>query len=261
MCGIFCAVARHGCHVVPSSTVKQRLLARGPDASKEILFTVGGASGNDVVSLTLFSTVLSLRGPVTTEQPFQQHGSSDSALCWNGEAWNIRRQRLDENDNDTAAVHELLCLALCPLGQSETRLQESAVASACTVSRTLAQISGPYAFVYYHKHTSRLFFGRDFLGRRSLLWKVGQHGELLLSSIGDGSLDGSWTEVEADGIYCIDLNSASDAAALPTADGTPAISIDPRVFKVPYTFSHASDDTTSVGLLDSAFGVFVLISR
>lgn len=243
MCGIFCSVARHG-YVVPSKITKERLIARGPDASKEVQVKVKATSEEDPVYVTLFSTVLSLRGCATTEQPLQRSGS-DTALCWNGEAWKIRNQRPHENDNDTSAVYDLLSLALnraeSPAGTSS---QDSAIASASIISSTLSLISGPYAFVYYHKETSRLFFGRDFLGRRSLLWKVGENQELLLSSVGDGSLDGSWTEVEADGIYCIDF--ASKAATMPSAERC-SISSDFNVFKVPYTFSHLSDNNTSVG--------------
>lgn len=36
----------------------------------------------------------------------------------------------------------------------------------------LADIQGPYAFIYYHASSERLFFGRDPLGRRSLLVHV-----------------------------------------------------------------------------------------
>lgn len=245
MCGIFCSVARHG-HVVPSKITKERLLARGPDASKEVLLRVDGVSSEEPMYLTLFSTVLSLRGCATIEQPFQR-GGSETALCWNGEAWKIRDQRPHENDNDTSAVYDVLSSALDHVQSPGMGLQDSAIASASIVSRTLALISGPYAFVYYNKDTSRLFFGRDFLGRRSLLWKVGENQELLLSSVGDGSLDGSWTEVEADGIYCIDL--ASKAATMPTAAEGCAISSDLHMFKVPYTFSYLSDNNNSVGHL------------
>lgn len=242
MCGIFCSVARRG-HVAPSQTTKERLLARGPDASKEVLLHVEGAA-EEPLYITLFSTVLSLRGYLTTEQPFQL-GASTTALCWNGEAWKIRNRRPDENDNDTSAVYDLLCSALDHMQDSGTKLPDHATARASIVSRTLAQVSGPYAFVYYHEDTSTLFFGRDFLGRRSLLWKVGENSELLLSSVGDGTPDGSWTEVEANGIYCIDL--ASKAATIPGSAEKCAISSGLDVFKVSYTFSDGSDNNTSVG--------------
>ncbi|PIB02677.1 Asparagine synthetase domain-containing protein [Cercospora beticola] len=240
MCGIFCSVARHG-HALPSPAMKTRLTARGPDASNTVLAEVEESSGETRTYLTLFSTVLSLRGNVTTDQPLRT-AECQAVLCWNGEAWKIRGQ--PPLGNDTAAVHQLLSEGLAEVRDFGAGTAEAIRASLRAIARSLARVAGPYAFVFFNEKSSRLFFGRDFLGRRSLLWKIDQRGELLLSSVGDSSMHGAWAEVEADGVYCVDLalRSASqqDFAGCQTWGDLP-------IFKVPYNFADSlQDDNDSV---------------
>ncbi|EME87587.1 uncharacterized protein MYCFIDRAFT_75429 [Pseudocercospora fijiensis CIRAD86] len=191
MCGIFCSISRRR-SIQPSDAVRQHLRSRGPDASNQICITT--EKSTQQCRLVLHSTVLSLRGHSTTEQPFRT-SHSDSILCWNGEAWTISGKR--PAGNDTSAMYDLLC--------SATSATTDAAHQARAVSKALSAVAGPYAFAFYADSSSRLFFARDLLGRRSLLRKVTSSGDVLLSSIADGSADASWTEVEADGIYCIDL--------------------------------------------------------
>ncbi|KAL8839407.1 MAG: hypothetical protein Q9170_001746 [Blastenia crenularia] len=75
------------------------------------------------------------------------------------------------------------------------------------IIHSLSHISGPYAFIFYHAISGRIFYGRDLLGRRSLLKGEGKDGSFALSSVRYGSSAERWTEVEADGIYVIDLPS------------------------------------------------------
>ena len=78
----------------------------------------------------------------------------------------------------------------------------------------LRTISGPFAFVYYDNIHELVYFGRDCLGRRSLLYNVDDiPGTILLSSIAD-SASGSWHEIEADGIYVLALNTANIPSSL-----------------------------------------------
>jgi hypothetical protein len=60
-----------------------------------------------------------------------------------------------------------------------------------------------------------LFFGRDILGRRSLLRRLTNYGDLIISSVSDGHHDGGWAEIEADGVYCIDLHIMDAVAVWP----------------------------------------------
>lgn len=180
---------------------------RGPDSINTIETAYPGSTlqtddkSTRDVQITHCSTVLSLRSSVTVSQPYQDAEGTHS-LCWNGEAWSING--VSTSGNDTKAIHKLLVDALGPssvLGQPPIE----PLASARIVSEALSHVAGPYAFVFFDHAQGRVFFGRDFLGRRSLLRRITDHGDLIISSVSDGSLDDDWAEIEADGVYCIDL--------------------------------------------------------
>lgn len=183
MCGIHAVVSRDGFQSLPQD-VKTCLCNRGPDHLGEVRFQTPGDSS---VFLTLTSTVLALRGDHVTQQPFRD-ASSGSVLCWNGEAWKIAGERVQGNDGE--AIFALLTAA------SSRSAEEDAVLD------VLRSIEGPFAFVYFDATSSRLFYGRDRLGRRSLL--LNGEGDIRLSSIAE-STSSAWSEVEADGIYVVDL--------------------------------------------------------
>jgi asparagine synthetase B (glutamine-hydrolysing) len=149
-------------------------------------------SENDGVLLTFTSTVLSLRGDHVTKQPFQD-GNTGSVLCWNGEAWKIDGRFVQGNDGE--AVFALLSEASCSgTGAGEAVLQ------------ALRSIEGPFAFVFFDAHSKTLYFGRDRLGRRSLLLCHDDvEGSLAISSVAE-TCDAKWKEVEADGIYSMVLH-------------------------------------------------------
>ena len=76
----------------------------------------------------------------------------------------------------------------------------------------MSTIEGPFAFVYYKAETNKIYFARDCLGRRSLLWNKSDKGPFMLSSVGKAAeetekVDDIWKEVPANGIYCIDLDA------------------------------------------------------
>lgn len=191
MCGIFCSLSRHR-HINPTAPVRDLLTARGPDASNQVNIQCE-AQRSSPTFITCFSTVLSLRGSATVAQPLQDQ-TSQSTLCWNGEAWSIQGAR--PVGNDTVSVLELLKRSTSHI-PSISPMQD--------VSLAMSQIAGPYAFVFIDASRSKVYFGRDFLGRRSLLFKVDAEGNLLFSSVTDGSCGDGWSEVEADGVYCVDL--------------------------------------------------------
>jgi len=87
------------------------------------------------------------------------------------------------------------------------------------VARAIGSISGPFAFVFYDKPNGRVWFGRDCLGRRSLLRhqaSVGRDGHdgILVASVTDGDRQKGWEEVEADGVYYIDLGESTPVLQL-----------------------------------------------
>lgn len=192
MCGIFCSLSRHR-QVEPTASVKKLLLARGPDALNQVTIECAGQESQSTTFITCCSTVLSLRGFVTVAQPLQDQ-DSQSTLCWNGEAWSIEGVR--PVGNDTTSVLELL---------TRSTSSDKGPVTTQAVPSALSQIAGPYAFVFVDASRSTVYFGRDFLGRRSLLCKVDADGSLLFSSVTDGPSGQGWSEVEADGIYSIDL--------------------------------------------------------
>ncbi|KAM0225809.1 hypothetical protein ACHAQD_000768 [Fusarium lateritium] len=181
MCGIHATIA-----VSPDQNTSpelERCLAnRGPDHTG----TVGTQlDGIDNLFLTFTSTVLSLRGDHVTKQPLVDTATG-SVLCWNGEAWGIRGEPVKGNDSE--AVLALLAAASRGAGD---------------VMDVLRAIEGPFAFIYLDKPAKRLYYGRDRLGRRSLLVKNGV--PFVLSSIAETPVDG-WSEVEANGCYTLDLS-------------------------------------------------------
>lgn len=197
MCGIHATISKSDIAPIHED-FKRCLRNRGPDHLGTVHSTVD--VDHAALTLTFTSTVLSLRGDHVAKQPLidQQTGS---VLCWNGEAWRIRGQAL--TGNDTEAVGDLLWNASrSRQGDSqETSPQEGPVLEA------LREIEGPFAFIYFDKPARRLYYGRDRLGRRSLLVNKGQ--PYVLSSIPESASD-QWIEVEADGCYSLQLDSLDD---------------------------------------------------
>lgn len=191
MCGIYASISTSRSQQ-PSSLLKQLLHNRGPDHTSEHFARVH-VNEDTTYWISLFSTVLALRGSCVTPQPFV-HVSSGSAFCWNGEAWKIGLEPVTGNDGDV--VFELLVNAC--LGC------EDAGASRTAVLNVLRSIAGPFAFVFLDKVHNQLYFGRDRLGRRSLLYRSSDGDGLQLSSIAD-DMSGGWLEVEADAVYSISL--------------------------------------------------------
>jgi asparagine synthetase B (glutamine-hydrolysing) len=196
MCGIFCSVSVTG-HVVPSKRHCLLLEKRGPDSSQEL------RQKSENVYLTCFSTVLALRGDHTVVQPVQHPEYPNAFLCWNGEAWKYDNEPISENDSKVvfANISSLLKAEDCDTSASSSKVMQQA----------LDRITGPYAFVYYDPRSDDLFFGRDPLGRRSLMYRIDENGNFILSTI-SGQQDQGWTEVEADGIYSLDLKSFHESS-------------------------------------------------
>lgn len=210
MCGIFCSVSRTN-QILPTDDIAKRLQARGPDSAwtvyaKYALDPSQRDTLKDETFLTFHSTVLSLRGSQTVVQPYQGPDKKFT-LCWNGEAWSIDG-RCTFN-NDTEAVYQLLANASA--AQSDSDVLEKDIGSGTEVVEALSRICGPYAFVFFDHPRGRLFFGRDFLGRRSLMKRITNEGDLIISSISDGNVAQGWDEIEADGVYCVDLQLTNDA--------------------------------------------------
>jgi asparagine synthetase B (glutamine-hydrolysing) len=205
MCGIFSAVSRTAAQA-PSEQVLELLKHRGPDHLGEHLTAYEAHESK--ISLRFVSTVLALRGDHVASQPLVD-ATSGSSLSWNGEAWKISGKPVEGNDGE--AILKLLCEA------ASNSSSEDAVTKTLGVLRS---ISGPFAFVYFDKAHGLLYYGRDRLGRRSLLVDVERaSGSFYISSVADSTL-GNWREVEADGIYVLALDERSQAVLPKSSDDT-----------------------------------------
>ncbi|KAK1836538.1 asparagine synthase, partial [Podospora conica] len=189
MCGIHVSLSSAP-RDIPEA-VKTCLRNRGPDFLGQTL------RGHDAsFSLTFSSTVLALRGDQLAKQPLVSPDGR-SVLCWNGEAWRLHGQRVQGNDGE--AIHHLLTKA----SASDASSQQEAVLN------VLRAIEGPFAFVFYDESMQKLFFGRDRLGRRSLMLAQDDVSrDLVISSIAE-ACDPRWKEVEANGIYVVDVRPGS----------------------------------------------------
>lgn len=197
MCGIHATISPSNAPSLDKH-LERRLRNRGPDH----LGTVHAQLDDQPcpLALTFTSTVLSLRGDHVAKQPLVD-GKTGSVLCWNGEAWRIRGQGL--TGNDTEAVFDLL------LNVSGSRSESTHD----PVLEALRTVEGPFAFIYFDKPSKCVYYGRDRLGRRSLL--VNAKDPFTLSSIAE-SLSDDWAEVEADGCYKLELGNAESPQLSPT---------------------------------------------
>lgn len=205
MCGIFFSLCRD--HPASPDTVTARLLGnRGPDSFGTRQVSLEAAKDNDVAyRATFVSTVLSLRGTTITEQPLFDE-SSQSVFCWNGEAWKYSGQPI--SGSDSRLVFQNLLDACATTSSRERELTQRRVTS------VLSSIGGPYAFVFFDAKNRYLYYGRDCLGRRSLLQKSSSNDGLILSSVCDNSVGDNWSEIKADGIYVVDLSCLADQGPL-----------------------------------------------
>ncbi|EPE09062.1 asparagine synthase [Ophiostoma piceae UAMH 11346] len=176
-----------------TDTLRRRLCSRGPDHLGHAAAEYTPSHTRHRAALQFTSTVLALRGDGLTPQPFSD-SASNNILCWNGEAWKLNAA--DVSGNDGRQLFDLLSSA-----------------DGDDVLQVLRSIDGPFAFVYYDQPAGRLYYGRDRLGRRSLLQQQRKDGRLSLSSVSDveagaaGAASEPWTEVEADGIYVLNLEA------------------------------------------------------
>ncbi|KAI0165633.1 asparagine synthase-domain-containing protein [Xylariaceae sp. FL1272] len=227
MCGIHAIVSRP-VPARPSPELEQSLVNRGPDHLGQIQRNVPGTDPDQHIHLCLTSTVLALRGNHITKQPLEETSGSGSVLCWNGEAWKISGQALSGNDGE--AILSLL----------QPPPSCSAQARQAHIINVIRSIGGPFAFVYFDPPTNRLYFGRDRLGRRSLLVKYSPETcSFALSSIADTSTAG-WEEVNASGFHAVDLS---------TYDNVPEVAWQSLVTTHPWL------ETTSVEMV-SSIGIF-----
>ncbi|KAG6845952.1 hypothetical protein H0H87_011000 [Tephrocybe sp. NHM501043] len=141
------------------------------------------------IALEFYASELRLRGDDPVEQPHQRGGN---VLCWNGEIFD--GMDISARENDGSRLFDKLQTL-----QSEDDIRD-----------LFGSIEGPYAFVYYQSYSQRVYFGRDPLGRRSLLIHRPTLGlpYILLASVSNG-VDPRYDfeEVSTDSIFYLDLQA------------------------------------------------------
>ena len=174
MCGIYCSISLAKPLNVSEQT--QRLLKdRGPDHYGCIHHTL--TLSGKTIFMTFAASVLSLRRDAD-DLPIQQPhvgSESDNILCWNGEAWQYDELPIDGSDTNFVAAK---------LQQSQKQIPRRQSG----ILKTLSKFAGPYAMIYLDEPDGKIFFGRDCVGRRSLLWTVTQDGAFILSSVADRTI-------------------------------------------------------------------------
>lgn len=132
--------------------VLEPLCRRGPDTHLQWEVPIEVTNGNP--TLHLIQTVLSHRG----EPPQSISTSSGDALLFNGELYNICE---DLDTNDVTGLHKVL----------QAACEDDKDFSVATLP-ALDRLRGPWALIFWHAARRRLYFGRDCLGRRSLMLRV-----------------------------------------------------------------------------------------
>lgn len=190
MCGIHAAITTSSDFELPTN-LKQSLVNRGPDHLGQTQRKVTHVNTGQPLRLYFTSTVLALRGDHVVNQPLEEHAGAGSVLCWNGEAWRINGQAVGGNDGE--AIFSML--------QSSDHDRETHVVE------VMRSIEGPFAFVYYDAAARRLYYGRDRLGRRSLLIKCSVETDSITFSSVSSVPTAGWDEVATDHIWSIDLST------------------------------------------------------
>ncbi|KAM6466959.1 asparagine synthetase domain-containing protein 1 [Liasis olivaceus] len=183
MCGICCMVSLSA--PAPQNSIFEKgilnnLKRRGPDRSQQLEKIVCHPP-----YWCLFSGhVLHLRGPMTP-QPVEDSGN---VFLWNGEIFS--GISVENEENDTQVIFRQLC----------------SCNSDSDFLTVLSSIQGPWSFIFYQASRHCLWFGRDYFGRRSLLWQFNKDTDtvLVLSSVSSVS-NNQWLEVPASGIFQINL--------------------------------------------------------
>ncbi|XP_070531397.1 asparagine synthetase domain-containing protein 1 isoform X2 [Cardiocondyla obscurior] len=157
---------------------KDAVNARGPDHLTEKQLTLSRDWEGYFAAAILW-----MQGPKITPQPSLDE--NENLLLWNGDVFSG-------------------CLAkddVCDTSIILTELQLT-----MDIMSVLRKIEGPYCLVYYQKSSNTLYFGRDIIGRHSLLLKVDSKANILtLTSVANKKMKGI-VEVPAIGIFAMNLN-------------------------------------------------------
>lgn len=234
MCGIFFSCSLYQCRQ-PSQNSLDYLGKRGPDETRKLTRVINANDGCQGLPwfLLAVSSVLSLRGDRVISQPLEdKKHQPDSFLSWNGEAWKYDGKPLPGSDVDFIFCE--LIKAAQPQRDDSLSEASSRELTLQAVITTISKITGPYAFVFYDGLNKRAFYGRDVLGRRSLLIRRPSDNSIEIASVCGEEKGQCWDEVEAGGLSVLDL-----VAKVPGAQGVAPATGEERILSSVHVPSEA----------------------
>ncbi|KAK1413723.1 hypothetical protein QVD17_35501 [Tagetes erecta] len=130
-----------------------------------------------VGKLLFIGATLQLRGVFPITQPLVD--KSGNILVYNGEVFG--GIEFSKSSNDAEVLVESLSKCCNCLSQEH----DGTCSGKYSVPEFLSKIKGPWALIYWQESTKTIWFGRDALGRRSLLihWPNIKDSRLMLSSV------------------------------------------------------------------------------
>lgn len=197
MCGIFLSLRRtvesENPHV--HKEIKAAIDKRGDaDCSSSYIDTID--TSGQFWTLEFYASVLSLRSCAKSLQPLVD--TEGNVLMFNGEIFEY------EDENETIELNGM---------KNDTEYLYQKLSQSSDMKNILSVISsirGPYSFIFYNKSEEKLYFGRDFIGRRSLILFQSSK-EVIISSVSceESHLNDLYqvNEINSDGIKYIDFNS------------------------------------------------------
>ncbi|CAG8830078.1 36856_t:CDS:2, partial [Racocetra persica] len=126
---------------------------RGPDSQDQF------SESLDNFELDFFGAVLHLRGKSVIKQPLIDN--DQNVLLWNGEIFDGLEVPFGENDT----------IYLSATVKNSEKISDE-INDNNGVLKVLRMIEGPYSIIFWQSSKRKLWFGRDCLGRRSLLWHI-----------------------------------------------------------------------------------------
>ncbi|KAI5734912.1 hypothetical protein M8J77_011885 [Diaphorina citri] len=182
MCGIFCLLQSGAdkSTIQPIIDVCQEAIQRrGPDSFKQL------AISEDCATCTFLASVRWTQGVTISPQPLED--VDGNVLLWNGDVYNFTSE-----DNKTIES----------TSESDS-LQVLQRFASHGVLKTLKHIQGPYSFIFLDKKNKQLWFGKDPIGRHSLLLKC-TPTSILVTSVAHKSIP-HIEEISNTHIYSVDI--------------------------------------------------------
>jgi asparagine synthetase B (glutamine-hydrolysing) len=186
MCGICYIFNWNNNHSNGYQSIKY-VKVRGPDSF--ITKTID----NNNKQIIMHCSVLHFQGKNIQKQPiYDENLEMSSLLAWNGEVFISQFNQKEESD--TLFVFNLI---------SSIEKNSDWDQFTTKIVKFLESIGGPYSFIYYSSKFDVTLFGRDPIGRRSLL--MGKNDdEIVITSVACSKDPMIFSEVTIDGIFYFD---------------------------------------------------------